>query len=74
MKVPVNASKGAEVEVVEILPQLGCRNSCKNGGKLLFQNETCEAKSHGKMNQSAISSRKLDKIMADERDIEPVEK
>jgi hypothetical protein len=49
MKVPVNTSKGTETKVVEILPQLDCRNSGKNGGKILFQNETRAPRTHEKV-------------------------
>jgi hypothetical protein len=36
MKVTVNTGKEAEAKVVEILPQLGRRNSGKKRGKKLF--------------------------------------
>jgi hypothetical protein len=57
MKVPVNTSKGAEAKVVEILPQLGCRNPGKKGGKILFQNETRAPRTHWKMGGKIILSR-----------------
>jgi hypothetical protein len=80
-------------KVVKISSQPGNRNCGKNGGKILFQNETraprthekmsaksfcpesgtTKMKRHQRMNRNAISSRKLDKKMADEWDIEPVE-
>jgi hypothetical protein len=44
-------------KVVRISSQPGCRNSGKNEGKILFQNETRELKSHEKMSGKIILSR-----------------
>jgi hypothetical protein len=53
-------------KVVMISLQHGNRNFDKNADKILCEKRTARTESHGKMNQSAISSRKLDKKMADE--------
>jgi hypothetical protein len=53
-------------KVVTISLQPGNRNFDKNAGKILCGKRTVRTESHGKMNQIAISSRKLDKKMADE--------
>ena len=56
MKVPVNSGAGAEAKVVRISSQPGCRNSGKNGDKILFQNETRASKAHEKMSGKIILS------------------